>query len=149
MKKETLHEEKKRFMKKRNAESKTVMLHVKVEIILLMRRTLTPLHFCFVNRHFPILVLGLPVTGNNQSYLAPNFTSCPVLNLSKSQMYDSFIFKLDSYPNCQSESVIYVPRCYLCSVSDNTQLNFGQACNRFHMRSNGHRACFKTDSLLS
>ena len=37
--------------------------------------------------------------------------------------------------------------CVTWVITLNTQLYFGQTCNRFHVRLNGHRACFRIDNL--
>jgi hypothetical protein len=36
-----------------------------------------------------------------------------------------------------------VARCNICHFNSESQLYFGQTCNRFHVRLNGHRACFE------
>ena len=62
-------------------------------------------------------------------------------------LLDSFKCKVDFDLECKSNNVIYVARCYLWYLGNSIQFHFGQTCNRFHVRLNGHRACFKTDNL--
>ena len=88
------------------------------------------------------------ITSVNQKCLAPNCKACCVLNLPKCITYESSKFKLDFNLNCKSDNVIYVARCKLCfNFKNDTQLYFGQTCNRFHVRLNGHRSCFKVDNF--
>ena len=51
---------------------------------------------------------------------------------------------MDLHLNCKSDNVIYIARCKNC-VND-TQCYFGQTCNAFHLRLNGHRNYFKTEN---
>ena len=89
----------------------------------------------------------LPQVSSNQKCSAPNCKSCNVMALPKQFAYNDLKIKLDFSLNCKSDNIIYVARCNICHFNSESQFYFGQTCNRFHVRLNGHRACFKLDNL--
>ena len=89
----------------------------------------------------------LPKVNSNQRCSAANCKSCNVLTLPKQFTYNDLKVKLDFSLNCKSDNIIYVARCNICHSNNGTQLYFGQTCNRFNVRLNGHRACFKTENF--
>ena len=99
---------------------------------------------CFCKSSFSNV---LAVGGRDQKCSAANCKACKVMNLPKNLEFENFKFKLDFNLDCKSDSVIYVARCHICFDGNVTQFYFGQTCNRFHLRLNGHRSCFKIDNL--
>ena len=89
----------------------------------------------------------LPEVKSNQKCSTTNCKSCHVLTLPRQFSYNDLKVKLDFSLNCKSDNVIYVARCNICLSNNETQLYFGQTCNRFNVRLNGHRACFKTENF--
>ena len=67
------------------------------------------------------------------------------MTLNKHVKIGDFKIRLDFSLNCKSENVIYIGICKICK--EFLQCYFGQTCNAFHIRINGHRGCFKTDNF--
>ena len=86
----------------------------------------------------------------NQKCNGPGCRQCPLVNTQQKLTINNKNISIPRSFNCKTRNVIYLWICKLCRSSD---CYFGRTTQQCHLRTNGHRGCFKDekweDSALS